>query len=312
MRTARWSIGWFNKPKFHIILHLVAHIERFGPAILFATEAFESFNAVIRAKSVHSNRQAPSRDIALAFAQGNRIRHLLSGGAFIPVHILKDPSSTHRPAPDIWTTSETMWRTIGVGPQKLMEESNTATSYLGLSLPNRKVKSLPGKLHYIYSSKGSNFLASGYCHQDKRPARRLSDTLTGQRLTPSHTQPFQMYKTSQYVNLFNGDKCAIGQHVVVQHQLRNSEQLEDMPPTFIAHVFEIIQKVGSECFHAQQPDGVLVQILESSIVSAKYQMPRLIPKEQWILLPLKVSSTLDLTLSCVFSSNYGNRTCCVL
>ena len=134
---------------------------------------------------------------------------------------------------------------MGLGLQKLMEESNTATSYLGLSCPNRKVKSLPGKPYYIHSFKGSNFLASGYCHQDKCPARRLPDTLTGQRLPPSHTQPFQMYKTSEYVNLFNGDKCAIGQHVVVQHQLGSSEQFEDMPPTFIAHVFEIIQKVGS-------------------------------------------------------------------
>ena len=82
LATAKWSIRWFNKSKFHIILHLPDHIRRFGPAILFATESFESFNAVIRAKSVHSNRQAPSRDIALAFAQGNRLRHLLSGGFF--------------------------------------------------------------------------------------------------------------------------------------------------------------------------------------------------------------------------------------
>ncbi|KAF6742725.1 hypothetical protein DFP72DRAFT_829964, partial [Ephemerocybe angulata] len=59
----RWTSAWFNN-KFHIIIHLPDHIVHFGPAILFATEAFESFNAVIRAKSVHSNRQAPSRDIA--------------------------------------------------------------------------------------------------------------------------------------------------------------------------------------------------------------------------------------------------------
>lgn len=53
--AARWTIRWFNKPKFHIFVHLTEHIRRFGPAILFATEAFESFNAIIRAKSVHSN-----------------------------------------------------------------------------------------------------------------------------------------------------------------------------------------------------------------------------------------------------------------
>ncbi|RXW18687.1 hypothetical protein EST38_g7167 [Candolleomyces aberdarensis] len=72
LRAARWTAAWFNKPKFHILVHLPDHIRHFGPAILFATEQFESFNAVIRAKSVHSNRQAPSRDIARVFAQGNR------------------------------------------------------------------------------------------------------------------------------------------------------------------------------------------------------------------------------------------------
>ncbi|KAF8508232.1 hypothetical protein JB92DRAFT_2686763, partial [Gautieria morchelliformis] len=71
---------WFNKPKFHILLHLTEDIRCFGLPILFVTEGFESFNAVIWAQSVHSNRHAPSRDIALGFAQGNRIRHLVSEG----------------------------------------------------------------------------------------------------------------------------------------------------------------------------------------------------------------------------------------
>ena len=48
--------------------------------MVFATEAFESFNSVIRANSVHSNRQAPSHDIALSFAHINRIRSFLCGG----------------------------------------------------------------------------------------------------------------------------------------------------------------------------------------------------------------------------------------
>ncbi|KAI0078564.1 hypothetical protein K474DRAFT_1743504 [Panus rudis PR-1116 ss-1] len=77
---------WFNKPKFHILLHLPEHIRRFGPAILFATEGFESFNAVIRAHSVHSNRQSPSRDIARSMARQNRTRHILSGGYF-PINL---------------------------------------------------------------------------------------------------------------------------------------------------------------------------------------------------------------------------------
>ncbi|KIN97488.1 hypothetical protein M404DRAFT_69499, partial [Pisolithus tinctorius Marx 270] len=58
--TACWTPHWFNKPKFHILLHLPEHVCHFGPSALFATEGFESFNAVIHAKSVHSNQQSPS------------------------------------------------------------------------------------------------------------------------------------------------------------------------------------------------------------------------------------------------------------
>ncbi|KAI9430425.1 hypothetical protein H4582DRAFT_2113848 [Lactarius indigo] len=71
-RIICWTPRWFNKAKYHVILHLPTH------TILFATESFESFNAIIRAKSIHSNRLAPSRDIALAFAHNNRVRHLIS------------------------------------------------------------------------------------------------------------------------------------------------------------------------------------------------------------------------------------------
>ena len=83
LATTEWTPRWFNKPKFHLILHLPHHIRRFGPAILFATESFESFNKVIRNFSVNSNRQAPSRDIGRGFAATNRVRHLISGGFFI-------------------------------------------------------------------------------------------------------------------------------------------------------------------------------------------------------------------------------------
>ncbi|KAJ7223860.1 hypothetical protein B0H12DRAFT_1213067 [Mycena haematopus] len=126
LHAARWTNRWFNKPKFHIILHLPAHIRRFGPAILFATEAFESFNAIIRAKSVHSNRHAPSRDIALAFAQGNRVRHLLSGGLFLLSHPSdSDATSTPRFSKDL-----NSWHCIGAAPKHLVSVPPTRFTHI--------------------------------------------------------------------------------------------------------------------------------------------------------------------------------------
>ncbi|KAI7965365.1 hypothetical protein MJO29_003463 [Puccinia striiformis f. sp. tritici] len=71
---------WVNKPKFHHLLHLPESILRFGPASLFSTEKFESFNGVMRNASIHSNRQSPGRDIAITFDNYYSLRFILSGG----------------------------------------------------------------------------------------------------------------------------------------------------------------------------------------------------------------------------------------
>ncbi|KAH9851930.1 hypothetical protein C2E23DRAFT_780036 [Lenzites betulinus] len=78
--TALWTTQWFNKPKFHLFVHLLEHIRRFGPAPIYATETFESYNLVIRLRSVNSNKHAPSLDIARAFSHLHAVRHLVCGG----------------------------------------------------------------------------------------------------------------------------------------------------------------------------------------------------------------------------------------
>jgi len=69
-----------SKPKFHFLKHLSFYIRRFGPALLFATERYESFNTPFRLSCIHSNRLAPSRDSAHIFANQDRVKHIVCGG----------------------------------------------------------------------------------------------------------------------------------------------------------------------------------------------------------------------------------------
>ncbi|KAJ7728363.1 hypothetical protein B0H16DRAFT_1331027 [Mycena metata] len=182
--AARWTTRWFNKPKFHILLHLPEHIRRFGPASLFATEAFESFNAIIRAKSVHSNRHAPSRDIARAFAQGNRIRHLLSGGLFMqPSLISANTSSQGRlelVANRNLSPHQKDWVCAGRGPMSLVATPNTL------------------------------------------PPRSFATTLTGDKLPHSLAANSPLLKTNAAVYLDNGDFCPLDQFVIARRPDRTT------------------------------------------------------------------------------------------
>lgn len=74
------SAQWINKPKFHMLLHLPDSIICYGPASLFASEKFESYNSVLRMTSIHSNKQAPGRDLAITFDNYLSSRFLFSGG----------------------------------------------------------------------------------------------------------------------------------------------------------------------------------------------------------------------------------------
>ncbi|KAG8923117.1 hypothetical protein FRC02_011341 [Tulasnella sp. 418] len=69
-----------TKPKFHFLVHLPEYIRRFGPAIAFSTERYESFNSVFRLTCIHGNRQAPSRDTCMTFAMYDIIKHVATGG----------------------------------------------------------------------------------------------------------------------------------------------------------------------------------------------------------------------------------------
>ncbi|OAV86269.1 hypothetical protein PTTG_29993, partial [Puccinia triticina 1-1 BBBD Race 1] len=88
LQLMKCNARWVNKPKFHMLIHLVHSIARFGPASLFATEKFESFNSILRNASIHSNRQHPGRDLAISFSNFQCLRAILSG-AYLWNHVKK-------------------------------------------------------------------------------------------------------------------------------------------------------------------------------------------------------------------------------
>jgi hypothetical protein len=126
--TAKWTPRWFNKPKFHLILHILDHIPNFGPATVFATEAQESYNAIIRAWSIHSNRQSPSHDIANHAAGLARIRHLISGGFYEAEVEQADGSLCKK------------WITAGPDVVKLGQTPSIITKRLGISFKEGREK----------------------------------------------------------------------------------------------------------------------------------------------------------------------------
>ncbi|KAF8148334.1 hypothetical protein K438DRAFT_1625608, partial [Mycena galopus ATCC 62051] len=139
--TCKLTLQWFNKPKFHVILHLPSHIKQFGPAMLFATEGFESFNAIIRSCSVHSNRHAPSLDIASKMARGNRVRHLLSQGFFPSNRNFQPDPTKDRPCKSPWMdislqdVKHFKWSQAGQSPLRFMELNSFGSRLLGWEPP---------------------------------------------------------------------------------------------------------------------------------------------------------------------------------
>ncbi|KAF8173029.1 hypothetical protein K438DRAFT_1940337 [Mycena galopus ATCC 62051] len=215
---------------------------------------FACVGCVIRAKSVHSNRHALSRDIAHAFAQGNRIRHLLSGGLFLLAQSDPIPSSSTsaiQPEQPVTTVPRPFsdaidaWHTIGPGPKYLVDSLSTVTSYLRLD--NKKTP------------------ASGVCFLDKIQARPIGEMLIGTHIADWSTRQ-GLFRTCKDIILPNGDLCTAGSFVIVRHP-------ELIGETFVAQVEEIVQQVGSVAAHASLADGILAQKVLLIQGLSRYGMP---------------------------------------
>ncbi|KAJ7246704.1 hypothetical protein C8J57DRAFT_1438159 [Mycena rebaudengoi] len=264
--AARWTHRWFNKPKFHLILHLPLHIRRFGPAILFATEAFESFNAIIRAKSVHSNRHAPSRDISKAFAQGNRIRHLLSGGLFL-LHSISDMASGDKTTTPGSTFSRNPqdWKSIGAGPKNLVQSRSTVTHYLGLDSKKISTSDRIGETIVVHIEEIIQEIGS-MASMISQPDAILVQKATVMRGRPLYGMPaiwmsreWAIFKTADFLCTVNvqhnciDNKCGpTGTRPIYQER----EQVADQTAAKIAHLGRADDLVLNT---AQMRDAIHVQ-----------------------------------------------------
>ncbi|THH17637.1 hypothetical protein EW146_g3214 [Bondarzewia mesenterica] len=294
--AAKWTPRWFNKPKFHIIRHLPYHVRRFGPAILFATEAFESFNAVIRGQSVHSNRHAPSKDIAKGFAHCNRIRHFLSGGVFLKHDLTKigeRPDARAGPArhfnlprTKIDPSAEKVAVRRGVGPDALALariggiRRNFIAKQLGLEDPAE--------------------IIAGTVHHDQSPPLvwsqlKISTFFPGALPSPER----HMYMSCLHMVLSDGVTVAPGSWVLAR---QTGQMVPGVP--LIARLAEIIQVCGSPAHRNDQVDGILLQFFRVADVARTYGMPRLVPNG-WGL----VSQIADILCTVNVQHNCADRAC---
>jgi hypothetical protein len=95
-----------------MLLHLPEAIRRFGPPILFATEKFESYNSILRTASIHSNRQSPSRDLAITFSNYQTIRLILSG-AYLYDHETQEYFQASLHVTNIFSQNEVIQKSMG-------------------------------------------------------------------------------------------------------------------------------------------------------------------------------------------------------
>ncbi|KAJ3804861.1 hypothetical protein F5876DRAFT_82513 [Lentinula aff. lateritia] len=299
--AAKWSIRWFNKPKFHILVHLPDHIRHFGPAILFETEVFESYNAVISAKSIHSNRLAPSRDIAWAFAKQNQIRHMLSGGQFLDgEQIDLNPSSkavedTTLPQKDRLTRVQQYFRNGSVAPEHWVQVGQSALDVVSWS---GVIKKSLGVVDHVVGGLPSTGMASagfclyveyiaGSCVLDaSSSSQKWVNTAVGRLAaetslySPQEKAECSFHRAKLFLAT-NGDKCSPLDFVACSAPAVNEFGIDRIL------VVRIKEALGCKrnIFPIKTVDCILVEAFHVSTVASGQGMPRLSPSRQVFAVP---------------------------
>ncbi|ETW76444.1 hypothetical protein HETIRDRAFT_174525 [Heterobasidion irregulare TC 32-1] len=291
--TVKWTPCWFDKLKFHIVRHLVYHICRFGLAILFATKLFESFNTVIRAQSIHSNRHAPSKNIAVGFAYGNWVRHIMSGGVFQLCLIVRSSRQTIRegdlelvcqgPLPNGSRT----WRMAGPDALALMRASDVRLNFMAkqLGLLDDAELGIPGMFSAtmnVCTHCVDLMMPLGIVQHDATPLQRWGALQTSVQAPHSVQNPqLHLFLTCASVNLIDGQRADAGTWVLSTHKLGGGPELAR-----VSRIKEIIQVCGTEAQLEGRVNGVLVQWYTNVGTSAIYKLP-ILKAAGWELLSIE-------------------------
>lgn len=240
---------------------------------------------------MHSNHLAPSRDIALAFANYSRVRHLLSGGR----HFFRDSKQSRKylatfgpsladPGNALSNSGNAgIWRQVSTGPHihVLLNQHLSTASYVGPSVdPNPRF---------------------GTCKVDKQTERPYDSTVIAHYFPENNSSSFPQfptllsplsshstYFTATTVTLLNGDVCHIADWVLFSLSAGNMEA----PALGCIHEI-VIDGAGVGTQQFPRPSAILLQQADIAERVEHYQMPRIRTSNNWAVVDIMVRGLLS-------------------
>ncbi|KNZ61746.1 hypothetical protein VP01_1362g4 [Puccinia sorghi] len=237
----KMSAKWVNKPKFHMLIHLPHSIRRFGPASLFATEKFESYNSILRKASVHSNRHRPGRDLAITFANYECMRAVLSGATLYN----NDTKSYFQPSSNITDMFQAPIIQQSMGYNEDIDTLKIYPHQTHRKLDSASKLPTPKELQDIYPTKNIKQIHSLIIDPKNTVKRKtFVQMLTLQKLTLSMSISYQM-EDSNGKNMF---VCQINSIWAIESRLSTEYEVEltQMKPAGVSPFYHMMQYVTTD------------------------------------------------------------------